>query len=120
MGGVGKAACRSYEVDSEHRRPKVNLEDETEGLGKNEFLKIHPSHHKMMIHSIVFCKWCGYHASRKAQKLVEVCPKKPKQSNVAQQLRRMIKGKHPDSKQLVWPGGLSTDDPQRPISLDCG
>ena len=118
--GSGKAEFRIYEVTGEHRSPKVKAVNETEGLCTNEFLKIHPSHHKMMVHNIVFCKWCGYHASRKAQRLVEVCLKKPKHNNAAQQLRRMMKGKHPDSKQLVWPGGLSTIETHKPISLDCG
>ena len=120
MHGDGKAAVHSYEVIGEHRSPKVSTVESIEGISTDEFLKIHPSHHKMMVHNIVFCKWCGYHASRKAQRLVEACFKKPKHNNVAQQLRRMMKGKHPDKKQLVWPGGLSTSVTHKPISLDCG
>ena len=72
----------------------------------------------MKIRTIVFCKWCGYNASREAQKLTEVCNKKPKQSDVAQQLRRMMKGLHPDRNALEWPGGLSTKGVHHPINLD--
>ena len=72
----------------------------------------------MMIRNIVFCKWCGYNASRKTQKLTEVCHKKPKQSDVAQQLRRMMRGLHPDRNVQEWPGGLSTKGVHHPINLD--
>ena len=72
----------------------------------------------MMIRNIVFCKWCGYNASRKTQKLTEVCHKKPQQCDVAQQLRRMMRGLHPDRNVQEWPGGLSTKGTQHPINLD--
>ena len=119
-GGNGKDAFSLFEVVDEHRSPKISIASNDANLNVTDVLKIHPTHHKMMIRHIVFCKWCGYNASRKSQKLVEVCSTKPKHNNVAQQLRRMMKGKHPDSKQLSWSGGLTTAGTYRIISLDSG
>ena len=119
-GGKGKDVFTSFEVVDEHRSPKISIASNDATLNVTDVLKIHPTHHKMMIRHIVFCKWCGYNASRKSQKLVEVCPRKPKHNNVAQQLRRMMNGKHPDKKQLEWPGGLTTAGTYRIISLDSG
>ena len=113
--GSGKKAHRSYEVVNELRPPKV---DSSTSLTKTEILKTDKSHHKMQIRNIVFCKWCGHHASRKAQRLTKVCEKKPKHSNVAQQLRRMMRGFHPDSSVQEWPGGLSTNGAHHPINRD--
>ena len=72
--GDGRKEDCGYEVINEHRMPKVNLSTEEPNLGKDKFLNIHPSHHKMMIRNIVFCKWCGYNASRKGPKAYRSLP----------------------------------------------
>ena len=113
--GSGSRAYRNLEVVQELRPPKV---DTTTSLSKTEILKIHASHHKMQIRTVVFCKWCGHHASRKAQRLTKVCEKMPRHSNVAQQLRRMMRGLHPDHTVQEWPGGLSTKGAHPLINLD--
>ena len=113
--GTGKRARSSVEVVNEHRSPQVNLSTETV---KPSLLNIDPSHHKMMIRNIVFCKWCGYNTRRNTQKLADECPKVPKHNDVTHKLRRMLLGKHPDRNQLEWPGGLSTKGTQHLVNLD--
>ena len=69
----------------------------------------------MMIRDIIFCKRCGYNASWKAQQLNGVCNQTPKHNNVAQQLRRMLRGEHPDHRVLFWPGGGPSTKGVKPV-----
>ena len=89
-----------------------------DAMQPNDFKGIHPSHHKMMIRNIVFCKRCGYSKSRKTQKLADKCHLQPKQVDVKQKLKRMMAGKHPDRHVLKWPDGLSTQVTVPPINID--
>jgi hypothetical protein len=102
-------------VVNEQRNPKTVAAVVLPATDAN---KIHKSHHRMLLRDITFCKHCGYNSSRKPQKLKEGCPLGPKHNNVAQQLRRMLKGFHPNSKLEFWPGGLSTLEKCPPINID--
>ena len=104
-------------IVDEHREPKLH-EDEAEQ--ESAFAHIHPSHRRMQIRHIVFCKSCGYNTSRKTQKLREECPLQPKHNDAKHKLRRMLAGKHPDKDAAMWPDGLSTQVRVPPSSLDQG
>ena len=80
--------------------------------------KLHPSHSKMAVRSIVHCKLCGYWAAKKSQKLREQCPKKPPHADGAHKLKRMRKGLHPDVKVSIWPDGHDARMLSHPVSVD--
>ena len=95
----------------------VILEEEGEDIGPARF-KVHPSHRTMAIRSIVYCKACGYWASKKSQKLQEPCPTKPLHSDGAHKLRRMLTGLHPDAKVKEWPDGHDARVPALSVAID--
>jgi len=81
---------------------------------------IHNTHSPIAIRSIVACKQCGYWASKKSQRLQEICLGRPKHSDGAQKLRRMMKGLHPDAKVTSWPDGHDARIPTPPIAVAWG
>jgi len=101
-------------VSNEQRDPKTIISD----IPADNTTKIHKSHHKMLLRDITFCKHCGYNPSRKPQTLKEPCPLQPKHSNVAQQLRRMLRGQHPKASLEFWPDGFPAVEKVQPINLD--
>ena len=108
----------------EHIRSSVHLrhlltEPEVldESVGPERF-KIHSTHRVMAIRSVVFCKACGHWAVKKTQKLQRPCNLKPQNEDVAQKLRRMTKGLHPDSRVVKWPEGHDARVPTKPVFID--
>ena len=85
-------------IEGDHRNPKINKSNTSQPTA---FPSIHPSHQKMMLRNIVFCKRCGYSTSRKTQKLSEKCHLQPTHNDVKHKLKRMMEGKHPDRLVLV-------------------
>ena len=97
-----------------NRNPKLKEDIDT---GEYHQGKIHGSHHEMILETVVFCKECGYHASKKTQKLTEECPLMPVHNDAKCKLNRIMKGKHPDRNVLKLPDGQSTQDRILPINL---
>ena len=83
-----------------------------------ERFEVHESHRPMAIRSVVFCKQCGYWATKKSQKLRLPCSLKPLHSDGAHKLRRMMKGLHPDAKLSKWPEGHDARVPSTPVFLN--
>ena len=80
---------------------------------------IHTSHLRSMVRSIVFCRRCGYWASKKSQKLKEACLGAPANNFNKGTLKRLLNGFHPDCKKVtLWPDGAATSVPTPPIPLD--
>ena len=95
-----------HEVVNEQRGPKVGLDDLAASV---PFASgVHPSHRKMLLRSIVFCKKCGYWSSKKTQKLSAPCQNEPQHSDGRAKLKRMLDGYHPDRTLKEWNDGLST------------
>ena len=80
--------------------------------------KVHSSHATVALRSIVHCKLCGYWASKKSQKLQDVCQRMPPHSDGAHKLRRMLGGLHPEVKVKIWPDGHDARIPSQPIPVD--
>ena len=95
----------------------IAIDKEAGEVGTARF-KVHPSHVLMAVRSIVFCKACGYWASKKSQNLQKLCPKKPPHSDGAFKLTQMLNGLHPDPKIRVWTDGHDARVPSQPIFLD--
>ena len=96
-----------HEVIDEKRGPKICTSPSL--LPQVPFAsEVHPSHRKMLLRSIVFCKKCGYWSSKKTQKLSDPCLNEPQHSDGRAKLKRMTDGYHPDRKLKQWVDGLST------------
>ena len=98
-----------------HPNPKIHTDSEACEVPR---ANIHDTHHKMLLNTIVFCKRCGYHSSKKTQKLAKECPLKPMHNDVKRKLNRMLNRKRPDRGVLMWPDGQSTQVAIAPINLD--
>ena len=94
------------------------LDEGSSSPGGPERFEVHGSHRLMAIRSVVFCKQCGYWATKKSQKLKRPCNNKPSHSDGAHKLRRMMKGLHPDAKLRKWPEGHDARVPSAPVFLD--
>ena len=79
---------------------------------------VHPSHRRMLLRNILFCKRRGYWSSKKTQKLSSECKLAPQHNDGKAKLKRMIDGYHPDRTVRTWNDGLSTAIKVKPISLD--
>ena len=106
----------AVKITEEYPRDPNTLK--SEALQPNDLKAIHPSHHKMTIRNIIFCRRCGYSKSRKTQKLADPCNLKPKHADVKLKLKRMIEGMRSDRKVLQRPDGLSTQVIVSPVNLD--
>ena len=98
------------------RDPRVNASiDEAQVPFASE---VHPSHHKMLLRNVLFCRKCGYWGSRKTQKLTSQCQNMPPHSDGKCKLNRMMNGLHPDRNIKQWTDGLDAQIRTAPINLD--
>ena len=104
------------EVVSELRGPKVAMNSAAATVPFAD--DVHPSHRRMLLRNILFCKRCGYWSSKKTQKLSSECKIAPPHSDGRAKLKRMMDGYHPDRNVRAWNDGLSTAIKVRPIGLD--
>ena len=86
--------------------------------GEGLYQKIHPSHTRMAVRNVIFCKKCGYWMFSKPISLRKPCPGRPAHNGAAGVLARMMKGLHPDKKVATWPDGSSTRIAVPIVSLD--
>ena len=105
-----------HEVINEQRVPRVELDSVAASVPFAS--EVHPTHRKMLIRNIVFCKKCGYWSSKKAQKLSEPCRNEPQHSDGRAKLKIMLDGFHLDRSMKTWNGGLSTETKVAVICLD--
>ena len=123
LKGVKKIADAKWQ---EHIRSSTRIRqlsthpDTREGSsnpGEPERFEVHESHRLMAVRSVVFCKTCGYWATKKSQKLKAECSLKPLHSDGSHKLRRMLRGLHPEAKLRTWPEGHDARVPHDPVPL---
>ena len=95
-----------HEVIGEQRDPKVGINHMNAAVPFSK--DVHPSHHKLLLRNILFCKICGYWSSKKTQKLSTQCCLEPPHSDGRAKLKRMMDGYHPDYRAAQWSDGMST------------
>ena len=113
-----KSIDRIIDVTDEQRRPKVGVSAVEATAPFTD--EVHPSHHKMLLRNILFCRSCGHWSSNKTQTLTESCPLKPPHSDGRAKLKRLLNGLHPDRNLKAWNDGLSTSVKIPVVSLDEG
>ena len=78
---------------------------------EGSYNKIHPSHTRVCLKSIVFCKKCGYWMLSKPLSLRKPCPGMAMHRGAAGKLARMMRGLHPESSTTTWPDGSCARTP---------
>jgi hypothetical protein len=105
-----------HEVVNELRGPNVAMNAAAATVPFAD--DVHPSHRRMLLRNILFCKRCGYWSSKKTQRLSSECNLAPPHSDGKAKLKRMMEGFHPDRNVQAWNDGLSTSINVKPIGLD--
>ena len=99
-------------------QPSSSSTSEQPVVDKTGWNRVHESHQRALIKDVLFCTRCGYFMVKRAQSLASPCLGRPKHADSTAKLKRMLDGRHPDRKVLMWPDGTSTAVIVPPIYLD--
>lgn len=110
---------QSRSLPANAKAPRVDVSAcENSAVQKGVWAKIHPTHKKVALRPIVFCRKCGAWMTKACKLLKEPCKQKPTSKGAAHKKLRMIKGLHPNMELKFWPDGFSTAIPTIPINIE--
>ena len=114
-----KAAKTSEFLEVSSRQSAISLRSEprleTAKPQAGAWSKVHPTHKRVLLNGILYCRICGLSSINKIEGLAESCNGEPKNSCGRAQFKKLNEGKHPVRGALTWPDGSSSSIAFSPI-----